>query len=177
MTAALTTATLPLHSCRIRHLRRHFGPVRFRPVNGYAAWLRTAIEANSATSAVLALVLRRMNSILIEIRRQLQDFGGTRVHTKAAALAFLSIEFDVTSNLISHDFLWCLNTQLTRPGPNASARVKPLPGRGGVRRRRAIHFIALEPARAHAMLVQLVAERRMRNADEQFRPLPHAFSE
>jgi hypothetical protein len=26
------------------------------------------------------------------------------------------------------------------------------------------------------MLVQLVAERRMRNADEQFRPLPHAFS-
>jgi hypothetical protein len=46
-----------------------------------------------------------MNPILIEIRRQLQDLGGTRVHTKTAALAFLSIEFDVTSNLICHDFL------------------------------------------------------------------------
>src|ERR1035437_5436872 len=103
MTAALTIATLPLQSCRIRHLRcrcHHFGPGRFRPVNGYATWFRTAIKADSATSAVLALVLRRMNSILIEIRRQLQDLGGTRVHTKTAAFAFLSVEFDVTSNLI-----------------------------------------------------------------------------
>src|SRR5512135_877406 len=96
--APLMTATLPLDSCRTRHLHSQYGD---------RAGFRAAIEADPAAGAVVAFVVGGVHSVAVELRFELQDFRGTRLDAKAAALAFITIYLHQSTRNRCHAFTSC----------------------------------------------------------------------
>src|SRR5690349_4226502 len=91
-------ATLPLHSCRISFLRDcDAGARRFYAHDSDGTRLGTAIEADAATGAALALVLCGVHAVAVQFGREEERLGRTRIDTEAAALAFILVDANFTA--------------------------------------------------------------------------------
>src|SRR5579871_2046143 len=103
------TATLPLQSCRIFASGLHWGfgnlGRRGEAVDSNRAGLRTAIEANAASGAIVACVTRRVHSVGTHLRSQLQALRRARLDAQPASFALLDIDGDVALCLTGHSVL------------------------------------------------------------------------
>src|SRR6516225_9634511 len=111
--APFTMATLPLQSCRMGFSlevggdgsvdgSRNFISSRWlqrrrETIHGDRAGFGAAIEADAASGAVFAGVMRRMHAVGVELGPQLQTFGRTGFNTQSAAFAFFFVDEDVAS--------------------------------------------------------------------------------
>src|SRR5438045_402245 len=109
MMAPLTTATLPLHSWRMRasffgeRWRRRSFPGRWlQPVDLQRARLRATVETNAAAGAAFPRVARGMYAISAQFPRQFQAFGRAGFHAQAAPLALLDINGDLAPRCHVH---------------------------------------------------------------------------
>src|SRR5438105_2138731 len=98
--APFTTATLPLHSCRM-FASLHFLGCR-QTVHRDRARLRTAVETNAAAGAVVSGVARGMHAVGTQAGIQFQALGRTAVHAKSATFTFVNVDGDLTACLSCH---------------------------------------------------------------------------
>src|SRR5579864_8909262 len=147
------TATFPLQSCRMSASWLGLGNDRFRrreqPVDHDGARLRAAIEADTASRAVVPGVTRRMHSVGTQFGGEFQAFRRAGYNTKSASFALLNINRDIAECWTRHSF-----TLVSSPGRCSLHRLR-----------------MLQPFGLLAVLVKLGAEIGMRNLDEGFGPL------
>src|SRR5271169_1191820 len=100
------TATLPLHSCRMFASWLGRGDDRFggrdEPVDDDGPGLRTAVETDAASGAVVAGITRRMHPVGTQFRGKLQAFGRAGFHAQPASFALLDINRDIAACWTRH---------------------------------------------------------------------------
>src|SRR5271165_3986308 len=143
------TAMFPLQSCRMFHSRlsfwdRNFGE-RGQPVDDNGARLRTAIEADAASGAVVAGVTGGMNSVGTHFRGEFQALRRAGLDAEPASLALLDINGDVAA---------CCARHVLSP-PSLLCRCL-------------CYLRMLQPLGLFAIFVELGAEVRMRDLDQRF---------
>ena len=77
---------------------------REQPVYGQSARLRAAIEADAASSAIMAAVARPMHAVVIQFRSQLEALRRAGLDAKPATLAFLQIDGHIAARWSWHAF-------------------------------------------------------------------------
>src|SRR6476660_7590018 len=104
------TATLPLQSWRMFAsclLGNCNWFCRDCPtVNRDRPRFRAAIEADTASGAIVADVARRMHSVMAEFRREFETSGRARLYTQPASFALLDINCNFTARWARH--IWHL---------------------------------------------------------------------
>src|SRR5580765_4147632 len=134
------TATLPLQSCRMfasclhRRRRRFGGNCQAEDRDRPGLW--TAIEADPTPGATVAAIMRRMDAVMAQFRREFQALGRAGFHAQPASLALLDINSHFTSRWARH-----------------ACHLISLSHRCGLRRMR-----ILQPLCLFAILVQLRTE-------------------
>src|SRR5882672_11025965 len=97
-------ATLPLHSWRmaVSLLRVYQLETRSEPEHRDGAGFGAAVEADAASGAAFALVMRGMHAVGTQVGREFQALGRARLHTQPASFAFINIDCDVAPCLRCH---------------------------------------------------------------------------
>src|SRR5579863_2928197 len=100
------TATLPLQSCRMFPscllLSCHSFGTCGKPVDFDCSRLRTAIEADAASCAVVAGVARRMHAIVAQFSRKFETLGRARLDAEPASFALFNIDDHVAARRTRH---------------------------------------------------------------------------
>src|SRR5579863_1452399 len=146
------TATFPLQSCRMfaSCRSRNFGRWN-QTVDRDRSRLRTAIETNAASGAVVTAIACRMHSVGTQFRSKLQAFWRAGLDAQPASFALFDINRDIAARLASHAFL-------------------------SPRNRRLGHLRMLQPLGLFAISVQPLAEVRMRDLDQRLGPLANRLA-
>src|SRR5208282_2763687 len=90
------------HTGRGQYTVLHPKPRLGHPVHNDGPRLGTAIEADAASRAAFAEVLRRMHAVSAQVGRQGQAFGRARLHAQPAALALLDADNHSSPRLTCH---------------------------------------------------------------------------
>jgi hypothetical protein len=78
--------------------------LRSEPVDDDGAWLRTAVETNTASGAIVAGIARWVHPVVTQFRSEFQTFWRARFNTKPASFAFFYIDGDVAARWACHIF-------------------------------------------------------------------------
>src|SRR6266567_3778358 len=73
--------------------------------NRDGAWLRAAVEADAASGATFAGVVRRVHAVAAQFEREFKTLGRARLHAQPAPLAFVDVDCNVSSCLRCHSHL------------------------------------------------------------------------
>src|SRR5215469_7602719 len=100
-------ATLPLQSWRMAASLGDRGRLgrRRQAEDGDRSRLGTAVEADAASAAIVSRVMRRMDTVCIQIGQQCKTLGRAGIYTQPAAFALIFIDSDVSSWLRCHNHL------------------------------------------------------------------------
>src|SRR5579872_116404 len=132
-----------------------------QPINGDRARLRTAIEADAASGAVVPGVVRRMDAIVTQLRRKLEAFGRARLDAEPASFALLDIDCDLPARWTRHILLLTPCQSVTALSADCSS----------------MHWHRmLQPVRFLAGLPKLRTKIWMGNLDQGLRPFANRLA-
>jgi hypothetical protein len=77
---------------------------RCQPGHGDGAWLRAAVEADAASGAIVAGVVRRMHAVTIQLGSQLETFRRAGLDAEPATFALLYVNGHIAARWSWHAF-------------------------------------------------------------------------
>src|SRR5215467_5586887 len=83
--------------------------------------LRTAVETNAASGAIMSGITRGMNAVMAEFRRKLEALERAGLDAEPASFALFDIHYDFAARRTGHNLLLVSSSQRQPPAPLADA--------------------------------------------------------